>query len=323
MSCYHHLSIEEREKILKYHSQGKSIREISRLLKRNASTVSRELKRNAGGSNDYYPSIAQKQYARRRRRCVRHYLLKEYPETARMVRWLIVHLWWSPEQAAKRLEAEGYPHRVSTSTIYRAFSNGCLSSSMRDHLRRSKTLGKHKGPGKCASKAGFKSIHERPEAANNRSEPGHLEGDTIFLRKQKQFILTVVDRCTRMLYTKLVNCKDASCVRDAMRSLLSQLPAAHRKTLTLDRGSEFALLHELQQELQLQCFLCDPGSPRQRATNENSNGLLRQFYPKHSVSFSPELSLDHFTSLLNLRPRKSLAWLSPYELHSNTLLHFT
>lgn len=320
MSCYTHLTIEERESILEGKSQGKSIREIAGKTGRSPSTISRELKRNTGNKERYSPSEAERQYHRHRKRCHRTYKLLQ-PELHKMVRWMLVHLWCSPEQVAGRLRLEKYPYPVSTSTIYRGLHNGCLSNTIRQQFRRSKEMGKRKGPGKGgSSRPHHRSIHERPEAANDRHELGHLEGDTVRLVGQKAVILTLVDRCSRMLYTALVPSKEATATKKAMRGLLAALPARLRKTLTLDRGSEFALIPDLEQELGITCYFCDPASPRQRATNENTNGLLRQFFPKHSVTFSPQLELSHFTALLNLRPRKCLAWHFPLEFLS-FLLH--
>lgn len=320
MSCYTHLTTEERESILVGKAQGKSIREIARDTGRSPSSISRELGRNTDKGEGYSPSKAADRYSLRRKRCHRRYKLLE-PELRRMVRWMLVHLWFSPEQVANRLQLEGFPYPVSTSTIYRGLGNGCLSGTIRQQLRRSKVMGKRKGPGKRGTH--LRSIHERPQAANDRSELGHLEGDTVMLGRQGTVLLTLVDRRSRMLYTTHTPTKDAPGIQKAMRSLLCTLPADLRKTLTLDRGGEFALIPELEEELGFTCYFCDPASPRQRATNENTNGLLRQFFPKHSVTFYPHLQLSHFTSLLNLRPRKCLGWRLPFELHSSSLLHFT
>lgn len=323
MSCYTHLTIEKRENILVGRSQGKSIQEIARLTARSPSTISRELRRNAGKREPYSPSKAEHQYHCRRERCHRKYKL-EQSELRKIVRWMLVHLWCSPEQVAGRLRLEKYPLLVSASTIYRALDNGCLSDTIRQQFRRSREMGKRKGLGKGGDRRPYhRSIHERPQAANDRSEPGHLEGDTMMLPKQGAVLLTLVDRRSRMLYTAMMPGKDAYTTKEAIRSLLSSLPAQLRKTLTLDRGSAFAMIPGIEDELGITCYFCDPASPRQRATNENTNGLLRQFFPRHCVTFPPHHQLPHFTALLNLRPRKCLGWRFPFELHSLSLLHLT
>jgi len=233
---------------------------------------------------------------------------------------MMVHLWCSPEQVSNRLRVEGYPYSISTSTIYRGLNNGCLSGTIRQQFRASKEMGKRKGAGKGTKRQYPRTIHERPQTANDRLELGHLEGDTVILSKQNALLLTLVDRHSRMLYTSLVPGKDASTMKAAVKSILSALPPDYRKTLTLDRGSEFASVPELEDELGLICYFCDPASSKQRATNENTNGLIRQFFPKHSVTFSPHHDLTRFTALLNLRPRKCLGWRSPFEISYDCLL---
>jgi len=323
MNCYKHLTIREREKILEYRAQGKGIREIGSKLGRNPSTISRELKRNKQLDNSYSPSYAQTRYREQRKRCRRKYKLVNDPALCKLIRWLIVHLWWSPEQISNRLRLEWQENVISTSTIYRALTNGCLDQSICRQLRRHTRTNRVKAPGKGGSNRNYqRSIHERPTSANERTEPGHLEGDTIKL-KNDGIVLSLVDRCTRMLYTAHLSSYDSTRLKQAVRDILHTLPPNYRKTLTLDRGTEFAKLPELEEDFGITCYFCDPASPRQKATNENTNGLLRQFFPKHSVTFNPALQLASLTALLNLRPKKCLHWLSPWESHSNYLLHFT
>ena len=183
---------------------------------------------------------------------------------------MLIHLWCSPEQVANRLRIEGSPYAISASTIYRGLNNGCLSYTIRQQFRRSNEIGKRKGAGKGGDRRSYRSIHERPQVANERLEPGHLEGDTVLLRRHNAILLTLVDRHSRMLYTSLVPGKDASTVKAAVKGILSALPPNYRKTLTLDRGSEFASTPELEEELGLTCYFCDPASPKQKATNSCS-----------------------------------------------------
>ena len=322
MNCYSHLSIGEREKILEYHAQGKGIREIGLLLNRSPSTISREMKRNKRADNHYSPNAAQSRYREKRKCCIRKYILSDNHALCQKIRWLLVHLWWSPEQISNRLKLESNSAVISTSTIYRAFSNGCLDSSVQRHLRRYTRTNRVKAPGKGGSNRNYsRSIHERPLAADNRTEPGHLEGDTIKL-KNNGIVVSIVDRYTRMLYTAHLPNYDSTRMKKAVKDMLLCLPKDYRKTLTLDRGTEFAKLPELENDIGIACYFCDPASPRQKATNENFNGLLRQFFPKNSITFNPTLQLDSFTALINLRPRKCLLWAAPWEIHSNSLLHF-
>lgn len=320
MSCYHHLTILEREQILKYDCLGYSMRRICKELNRNVSTISRELKRNKT-KKGYSPNTAQRQYCQRRKRCKRKMVLLQCPELRQMVHFCLASLWWSPEQVANRFQSEAYTYQISTSTIYRALENGCLRACTAYSLRiKKKKIGKAKKPRYTK----FNSIHQRPEQANSRSELGHFEGDLVIVRKQKKAIFTCVDRCSRYLLADVLIDTDAPSALSSAQNIFAALPTEKRKTITLDRGCEFAAMPLLEDTLGICAYYCDPHSPQQKGTNENMNGLLRQFYPKRSITFPLDKeTLSHFVALLNLRPRKCLGWKTPYEVFQNTVLHFT
>jgi len=318
MSRYHHLTIFEREKILRLKSQGYSCRLIAGALGRSVSSISRELLRNGG---DYSPHEAQQSYLERRKRCVRPFLLQQQPELKKEVRYAIVWLWWSPEQIAHRFHLEGRLPSISTSTIYRAVHNGCLDPALAEQFR----MGRRKqGKNKPPPRDDALSIHKRSEAANKRAELGHFEGDLMVMRHTKEYIFTCVDRRSRYLMSCPVASKDAGVVSATVSRLLESVPSTLRKSITFDCGSEFANMPGTARKLGMDAYYCDPGNPGQRGTNENTNGLLRQYFPKHSVTFPlTDESLRQFISLLNLRPRKCLGWRSPYEIFSDQLLHLT
>lgn len=315
LSCYKHLTIKEREKLYEMRILGEGIRKIAKELGRSPSTVSRELQRNPG---QYSPSDAQTAYRTRRKNSVRKYVLAE-PELNRRVRFHLGRMYWSPEQIANRLRREGRSF-VSTATIYRALDNGVLRDTLRYYLRfKYKTHGKAKKRGKSCFR---RSITERPAEANDRA-PGHWEGDTVVSAKGRQVIATVVDRNSRYLVTGLAANKEAASINKIIIKQLTPLKD-QVKSITFDQGTEFSQPGEIEEQLDTDVFFAHPHSPWERPTNENTNGLLRQFIPKHrNLNDLTEEDLSFFTSLLNLRPRKCLDWLSPYEAFWHSLLHFT
>ena len=332
MSHYQHLTISERESIWENKLAGKSLREIARQTGRSVSTISRELKRN-GTSQKYRPSEAQKKYERRRKRCRRKKLLQE-GELKDLVVRLLTQQQWSPEQIAQRIELERGKKLVSYATIYRALHKGLMEAKgtrknrhgrypMEKHLRRKGWRGK--GKGQKSRHFVHQTIEERPEEANRRSEIGHWEGDLVYSSFYKLYVVTLVDRKSRFLLTGISYSRKAQEVSDVICRLLKELPEKHVRSLTLDRGSEFSEHDQITKAFpSLQIYFAHPMSPWERGSNEQINGLLRQYIPKNTyqVPFSAE-RLAEFTEKLNHRPRKCLNWNSPSEIFSNLLLHLT
>lgn len=321
MSCYRHLTIEERESLMLFREKGESIREISRKLHRAPSTISRELKRN---EEPYRASASQERYRTARKRSVRHSKLEDR-ECHRSVHFLLGYLWWSPEQIANRLREEGTAC-ISTSTIYRALDNNLLQDTLRYYLRiKYKTLGKSKKPSRLCFQ---KSITLRSEAANTREEAGHWEGDTIHSSNEKDSIVTLVDRRSRFLLCEKVPNKESGTIRAAIVNLLvrSKLPV---KSITFDQGSEFAEGAGMERDLakhnlDVDVYFAHPHAPWERPTNENTNGLIRQFVPKRSkVSELTEQDIRSIAAKLNFRPRECLGWKTPYEVAFDQVLHLT
>lgn len=315
MSCYHHLNIIERENLYVFLSMGYSIRKISKELNRSASTISRELKRNP----EYIPTKAQEHYHENRKRSIRKPILSD-KELLRDVTFFIGRMYWSPEQVSNRLRKEGNKS-ISTSTIYRALDNGLLRDTLRYYLRfKYKKIGKSK---KANKKCFSKSIEQRPVSANDRSETGHWEGDTIVSHKSKATIVTLVDRKTRYLTAGKAKNKESSEIRKVVVTLLKKTHTPI-KSITFDCGTEFTENQIMEAELATDVYFAHPHSPWERPSNENTNGLLRQFIPKrHDINSFSDDDIDSFVSLLNLRPRKCLNWLTPFEAFSLLPLHFT
>ena len=247
---------------------------------------------------------------------------------------LLTQQQWSPEQIAQRIELERGKKLVSYATIYRALHKGLMEAKgtrknrhgrypMEEHLRRKGWRGK--GKGQKSRHFVHQTIEERPEEANRRSEIGHWEGDLVYSSFYKLYVVTLVDRKSRFLLTGISYSRKAQEVSDVICRLLKELPEKHVRSLTLDRGSEFSEHGQITKAFpSLQIYFAHPMSPWERGSNEQINGLLRQYIPKNTyqVPFSAE-RLAEFTEKLNHRPRKCLNWNSPSEIFSNLLLHLT
>ena len=318
MSCYQHLTIEERESLMLLWEKGCSIRQIARELHRSPSTISRELRRN--NPKRYRASEAEKRYRQKRKRCVRKRILGN-TGLLKMIAFLLGSLVWSPTQIAKRMEEECGAHILSANTIYRALDNGPLRKTLRYYLRiKYKKLGKNS---KRNKKCFANSITNRPQAADLRLEDGHWEGDTIHSSREREALVTLVDRRTRFLLCCKVPNLESSTVTEAIVKLLreSGLPV---RSLTLDQGTEFVEGEKIAQQLGIGVYFAHPHSPWERPTNENTNGLLRQFFPKRSrFSLITDDEVQRYTALLNFRPRACLGWLTPYEVAFHQVLHLT
>lgn len=335
MSHYKHLTINERESLYLKRGQGKSIRAIAGEIGRSPSTVSRELSRNRCSHRPYSPSAAQSRYERSKKRCGRKPILLD-PAARDLVRRLIGAYEWSPEEIENRLKREKNPIRVSYSTIYRALKNGLLDGEKLKYLRKCDRYAFHlRRKGKPRKKNNKESqqgkihvsytIAQRPASANDRSELGHWEGDTVEGKQGGARFVTQVDRKARYLLAVKVPNGSAEAVRDAMISMFQRLPVEKVRSITTDRGHEFGRHEEVSAAVhQVPFYFADPYSPWQRGTNENTNGLLRQYFPKHkSLDAVTQDELAAVVDKLNHRPRKCLGWRSPYEVFFNIALHLT
>lgn len=332
MSHYGHLNTKERESILFMCGEGKGIRAIARALGRAASTISREIRRN-GHKEVYSPSNAEKAYRIRRKRCCRKKIVS-IPENREIVQKLFFEQQWSPEQIANRLKKERSDIVVSYATIYRAIYAGLLekeklSHSARGAARKLRHRGKKRHKKNVEETRGkiriSHPIEERPLEANKRSELGHWEADTVAGKTGSSCMITLTDRKSRFLLLKKIPKKNAEFVKQGMLELLSALPHERVRSVTPDRGKEFSRHAEVTEEMDgLQFYFPKPHAPWERGTNENTNGLIREYCPK---SVDLELFDDSyflvFTNKLNLRPRKCLGWNSPYEVFFDVVLHLT
>ena len=323
---YKHLSIVEREKLLIHLIQGLSLCQIAKLLGRNKSTLSRELARNGA---DYLPSKAQARYRRRRKKCRPHKLL-ENSELFALVKKLFLEKHWSPEQIANRLNLEDYPIKISYKTIYRAIYGGMFdtpeqkrSEGNRGAIRKLRHRGKPRRPKGYVSNRGkipiSNELSERPAVANERVRFGDWEADTIVGFNRKSGLLTLVDRKSRFLKCEKLTRLGSKEVQTAMIKALIGEPLY---SVTPDRGREFQLHGKVTRALGVEFYFPPPHQPWQRGTNENTNGLLREYFPKgYDFNRLSDSDLQAVVDQLNQRPRKCLGYKTPQEVYFSTMLH--
>src|ERR1700719_2240172 len=310
------LTVAEREDISRGIASDSSIREIARGLSRAASTVSREVIRH-GGRPAYRAHDADRQAwvsALRPKRC----LLALNRKLRDIVASKLI-LDWSPEQISGWLRNQ-YPNdermRVSHETIYRSLfvqTRGVLKRELMDYLRSKRRMRRSRHPsvhghGRIIDAI---SIRERPAEAEDRAIPGHWEGD-LLAGGNNSYLATLVERHSRFLMLVKLPGKDTAAVVAALSKHVRKLPATLRRSLTWDRGLEMAKHKEFTVATDVQVYFCDPQSPWQRGTNENTNLLLRQYFPRGTdLSIHSQAHLDRIALRLNQRPRKTLGFETP------------
>lgn len=312
------LSFAEREEISRGVAAGETLRTIAGRLGRAPSTVSQELARH-GGRRVYRAAEADRaawDFARRPKRC----LLACNQALQRLVAAKLQQD-WSPQQIAAWLKEQypGDPERwVSHETIYRSLfvqARGALKKELIGHLRSKRRIRRSRhatdrgqGRGDIADAV---SIRQRPAEVEDRAVPGHWEGDLVE-GSRGTYIATLVERRSRFVVLVKLSSKETEAVVDALIKAVRKLPAALRKSLTWDRGMELADHAKLTIATDVQVYFCDPYSPWQRGSNENTNGLLRQYYPKGTdLSAVSQAQLDVVARKLNTRPRETLQWKTP------------
>ena len=322
---YTHLTLNERKCLHLLLSEGISARKIAAILGRSPSTITREIKRNRAKyrphhkpDNHFFYNYwhAQNLYVRRRREQVRTALK---PGTAA---WEFIvdclHRFWSPEEICGRWKMQ-YPDRkpLCVSTIYRYIKSGKFPSvSVKQHLRR-------RGKRMLPRNSSYNSIQpdriipQWPDVIRGRFRVGDWEGDTVYGGVGKGLLVTLVDRRSRYLRMGLLHSRNAKETRLVIEKLLRGFPV---RSLSLDNGSEFSEFRKLEQNLHTLVYFAEPHKPWQRGTNENTNDIVRFFFPKGCDfrAISPE-TVQLVENLINNRPRKCLGWLSPSEFLANSV----
>ena len=317
---YTHFTLEERKYLQQLLSEGYSFRKIAAILGRSPSTISREVKRNKAKyrphrkpDNPYWYNHwhAYKCYIRRRREQVRAALYPETPEWDYIIAGL--QRYWSPETICGRWHKE-FPNKkpLCVSTIYRYIRLGKFPKiTAKQHLRR-------RGKRKQTRNANYNSIQpdriipEWPEEIRNRIRIGDWEGDTVYGGIGKGLLVTLVDRKSRHLKMGLLANRTAEGTRKVIEKLLDGLPV---KSISLDNGSEFSEFRKLEDNLQTLVYFAEPHKPWQRGTNENTNDIIRYFFPKgFDFRTVTDEDVQFVEDLINNRPRKCLGWKSPAEV---------
>lgn len=312
-----HLSVQEREEISRGLVAGASVRSIARQLGRSPSTISREIARN-GGAQQYRAAAADQrawQQAERPKPCA----LAGNERLRRVVAERLQHQ-WSPQQIAGWLKVEHHNEpamQISHETIYRSLfiqARGLLKKELIAHLRSGRSIRR----GKTSTLKGHPrgivdaiSIRERPAEAEDRAVPGHWEGDLI-AGSRNTHIATLVERRSRYVVLVRVEDRQTLTVVNALVQQIRRLPEGLVATLTWDQGKEMAAHKQFTMATDVQVYFCDPRSPWQRGSNENTNGLLRQYFPKGTdLSGFTQEQLDAVADQLNTRPRKTLGYRTP------------
>ena len=320
------LSLAEREEISRGIALSHSIRAIACGLSRAPSTISREIQRN-GGLAQYRATVAD-QAAWRRASRPKPCKLGQHDRLAREVAAKLQKQ-WSPEQIAgwlKRTYPDDPSRQVSHETIYRTLfiqSRGALKKELLAHLRRTRAMRRSRHHTQKTDNhgriTGTVSISERPASVDDRAVPGHWEGDLLFGSKNSQ-IATLVERHTRYVMLVKIDRKDTATVVDALIENARRLPQQLYRSLTWDRGKEMAAHQRFTLATDIQVCFCDPHHPWQRGSNENTNGLLRQYFPKGMclTAFS-QAELDTVARNLNERPRKTLDYETPAERYQRVV----
>lgn len=323
---YEHLSLRERVEIEILHKAGCSLRRIGQTLGRCASTISRELQRNARPTKQWrgrYEGERAHALARRRRRWDARFKLARQPDLRALVRQGLA-MGRSPEQIAGRLALEQGRPVISHESIYRFIYH---RSAQKDHWHR--LLPQAKSRRGLLRRGGLSparfikhrlSLAHRPPEAQARSEAGHWEADLMAFARYGQYVLVLHERCSRLLLVDRLPNKTAGVVFERLQECLRRLPVRLRRSLTFDNGTEFALHYRLTERLGLPTFFCDPHAPWQKGGIENAIGRLRRRLPrKADLAVIAPQALSRLVEAYNTTPRKCLAFSTPQEIFSLAL----
>ena len=326
MRTYNELSLEERVEMQQRLESGDSLRAIGRSLGRSPSTISRECRRVAAERSDYKAQVAQKhsQVCRKKPRVTRKLVDAALWETVQA----LLRARWSPEQIAGIL-ARGFPdaasYTVSHETIYSAVylvPRGELRKELIGCLRQGRSTRKPRtrGVDRRGQIPDMQSIHVRPPEIEERLIPGHWEGDLIKGASNRSSVGTLVERTSGFVVLAKMSSASAADALESFGKALKGIPEALRKTLTYDQGKEMSYHAALTLRTGVQVYFADPHSPWQRGSNENTNGLLRQYLPKGvDLSVYSQAELDKIALSLNTRPRKRHQFRTPLEVYNDHL----
>jgi len=320
-----YLSLAERTMIADLHRAGVSVCGIAQELGRAASTVSRELRRNADSRGRYLPATAQRLAVERRSRPSRMRRLARDEQLYGVVAELLGKR-WSPEQIAHELPMlfpDQLKWHLCTESIYQAIYDPRIALTRPAKRRRRRRRRRVQGLERRGRLTAMTMIADRPAEVEDRVQVGHWEGDCVMGAGNRSAIGTLVERVTRFLILIHVPTKRpaAEAIRDGVADALGALAPHLRRTLTWDQGKELSLHQQITARTGTRVFFCDAHSPWQRGSNENTNGLLRDYFPKRTdlANISPE-ELQRVADEINDRPRKTLGWARPADLITDAAL---
>ncbi|MCX6716152.1 MAG: IS30 family transposase [Candidatus Taylorbacteria bacterium] len=326
---YKHFTIEEREIIQAMRWRGVSLREISRMLKRSSSSVSREVKKNFTEEKKVYtPRLAHKRALFKRTRRGR----EEHLKNDRIRSYVITHLErrWSPEQISNSIKQD-LNECISHEAIYRFIYDRVASGSnitktgvedLRPYLRRRRRIRMVRGARKCQRiwKTKGPSIDERPREVETRKTPGHWEGDSVESVDHRPGINTLVERKVGLVFITRLRGRSSEATVGAMALRFKDVPERFKKTVTLDNGPENRDWKSIESEIGIKCYMAHPYHSWERGTNENTNGLIRDYFPKKTdFSIISDDEVRFVEDELNSRPRKRLGWKTPLQAWSDAL----
>ena len=323
---YRHLDVRERETISQMRFAGATLAAIAQNIGRCAGTISRELNRNKSPSREVKYSAHQAQRLARERRKAAKIKVPKKISSRRLLRYVKARLQreWSPEQIAGRLKLDLAKHKMGTISHVSIYAwiraNKLAGGVFHRHLRQAhrKRRSRYGSQLKRFHVAGKVSIDDRPKVVETRSRIGDWEGDLMEGKDRRSYLLTIVDRRSGYLLVSKVGNKTSGVVRDASVRLLQKMKTSNRKTLTFDNGTEFSCFHQIASRAQVKVYFAHPYSSWERGTNENTNGLLRQYVPKGSdIRVLPHSRLAAAAVKLNNRPRKRLGYQTPAEVLKN------
>jgi transposase, IS30 family len=324
------LTLDEREEISRGLSVRESMRSIARRLQREPSTITREIE--LGGGPDRYRAASAHEAAQERARRPKSTVFERCPRLAAQVEAWLEHEQWSPAQISGTL-VDDFPDdaemRVAPETIYQAlyvFGRGGLRKELAKHLRSQRTQRRSRvvttRNRSTNSIPDLVSIAERPDDVEARLVPGHWEGDLIMGRNNTSQVLTLVERVSGYVLLGKLDSKHADGVAAKLQQLIEALPAELARTITWDRGTEMADHTTFTVATGVKVYFCDPHAPWQRGSNENINGLLRQYLPRDTdLSTFSQDELDAIAAKLNRRPRKRHNWKTPTIVLDQFVLH--
>jgi IS30 family transposase len=320
---YTRLTDHERDRIAHLLGKGKTLCYVAEKLKRVVSTISREVKKRCDGrSGIYYANLASRKRVQEKEKQRKPKLLEANPRLLLYVYIGMIVFHWSPEQVAHRLKKE-YPRdvtmRISHETIYEhlfVHATGVLKKDLLAALRRPRKTRKKRSstPSLKGKIPNALSIDERPKGVLTRRIPGHWESDLVVGKDHKSALITLVERKTRYVIIIRMIGLDAITFARKVSAALKKLPLKIKKTITHDGGKEMSQHEMITKKTQMKVYIAHPHSPWERPTNENTNGLIREFFPKGTDFCTVSDSrVFYVQELLNTRPRKTLGWLTPTE----------